>query len=138
MVRLRPRPQSRHARWRFQQWLPPGDGPSMGTRLGIVRDPGKPLAQLNGGGQLAVAFEHFADGNSISFGDDEHHRKMALRKAVGKHRERKPDSHASGVRGGVQALGSAPPASLSGIFLPTHRSGAPVRPCCARPGAARG
>jgi len=39
------------------------------SRVGVVRDAGEAAAQLDGGGQLAVAFEGSTDRGGVVFGD---------------------------------------------------------------------
>src|SRR5208283_6114920 len=64
--------------------LPPGDGPGACPRLGVVGDPLKPPAQLDGGRQLALLIEDSADRIGVGLGDNEHPNSMGARATAGK------------------------------------------------------
>jgi len=50
-------------------WSPACDRSGTLSRVGVVRDAGEAAAQLDGGGQLAVAFEGSTDRGGVVFGD---------------------------------------------------------------------
>jgi hypothetical protein len=56
----------------LRQRLPAGDGPSLLSRLGVVRDAREATSQFYGSRQLATGLVGLADGRGVGIGDDQH------------------------------------------------------------------
>jgi hypothetical protein len=76
--------QPRHWAQRGWQRRPPRNAPNVCSCLRVVGDPWKPPAQLDSSRQLSLLIENGADRSSISLGDDEHPKSMAVRTTAGK------------------------------------------------------
>jgi hypothetical protein len=73
----------------LRQRLPAGDGPSLLSRLGVVRDAGEATSQFYGSRQFPVPLINLPDGRSVGFGDDIHAEKVACRLTGGKRLQRR-------------------------------------------------